>query len=593
MSDRQLDAQRAARPFKLLLIDNDPIFRLGLRMALEPFPALQVVAQADSGAAALETLVSSAGTENAPDLVVLELGLGSSGSDRSPGLQLCGELKAQYPNLPVFLLTWVQEPAQLAAAKATGADGYCLKGTDISVIAQALCQVASGEAYWSELVQTQNIASVRGSGVTQTNRSLLLLQIRQSGLGQIEEAIAQVAAEIQNPNLSNLDWLILTGRLRELRASRWLVNQLLPVVGSPEAARKTRENLFFTPARSTGVPPVNVNRVPPANPQSSALSPQPSALSATLNKIQYGVQNLTGAPLEIDILRDEKKRELLYLILDKLQDVLDELRLSQVPPEAIAQKRSLILRDLWQQSTTDFFGKYYTLRIGNLEVDIVNTLLRDVLIVQTSILDKIPFLVEMITHLLFQTPLTIENAVYPYGTPEARQHIEFILDNLVIQVANSVVQPLLNYFADVEAIKQGFYTRRLISSREIARFRNDLSWKYRREIYIEEPKAIFESRYILLTLSGIGIKKVSIYAPRAFELEQLTGLQLAVTLLLETRDAIAPRIRATVAFLGSGVVYILTQVIGRAIGLIGRGIIQGIGTTLQETRFGKNSQKQK
>ncbi|MBD1832234.1 DUF3685 domain-containing protein [Cyanobacteria bacterium FACHB-472] len=587
MSDRKLDAQRAARPFKLLLIDNDPIFRLGLRMALEPFPALQVFAQADSGAAALETLVSSAGTENAPDLVVLELGLGSSGSDWSPGLQLCGELKAQYPNLPVFLLTWVQEPAQLAAAKATGADGYCLKGTDISVIAQALCQVASGEAYWSELVQTQNIPSVRGSGVTQKNRSLLLLQMRQSGLGQIEEAIAQVTAEIQNPNLSNLDWLILTGRLRELRASRWLVNQLLPVVGSPEATRKTKENLFFTPA------PARSTDVPPANPQSSALNPQPSALSATLNKIQYGVQNLTGAPLEIDILRDEKKRELLYLILDKLQDVLDELRFSQVPPEAIAQKRSLILRDLWQQSTTDFFGKYYTLPIGNLEVDIVNTLLRDVLIVQSSILDKIPFLGEMITHLLFQTPLTIENAVYPYGTPEARQHIEFILENLVIQVANSVVQPLLNYFADVEAIKQGFYTRRLISSREIARFRNELSWKYRREIYIEEPKAIFESRYILLTLSGVGIRKISIYAPRAFELEQLTGLQLAVTLLLETRDAIAPRIRATVAFLGSGVVYILTQVIGRAIGLVGRGVIQGIGTTLQETRFGKNSQKQK
>jgi DNA-binding NarL/FixJ family response regulator len=587
MSDRQLDAQRAARPFKLILIDNDPIFRLGLRMALEPFPALQVVAQSDSGAAALETLVSSTGTENTPDLVVLELGLGSSGSDRLPGLQLCGELKAQYPNLPVFLLTWVQEPAQLAAAKATGADGYCLKGTDISVIAQALCQVASGEAYWSELVQTQNIPSVRGSGVTQKNRSLLLLQMRRSGLGQIEEAIAQVAAEIQNPNLSNLDWLILTGRLRELRASRWLVNQLLPVVGSPEATRKTRDNLFVTPA------PARSADVPPANPQPSAVSPQPSALSATLNKIQYGVQNLTGAPLEIDILRDEKKRELLYLILDKLQDVLDELRLSQVPPEAIAQKRSLILRNLWQQSTTDFFGKYYTLQIGNLEVDIVNTLLRDVLIVQTSILDKIPFLVEMITHLLFQTPLTIENAVYSYGTPEARQHIEFILENLVIQVANSVVQPLLNYFADVEAIKQGFYTRRLISSREIARFRNDLSWKYRREIYIEEPKAIFESRYILLTLNGIGIRKISIYAPRAFELEQLTGLQLAVTLLLETRDAIAPRIRASVAFLGSGVVYILTQVIGRAIGLVGRGVIQGIGTTLQETRFGKNSQRQK
>ncbi|MEG4329441.1 DUF3685 domain-containing protein, partial [Microcoleus sp. herbarium5] len=38
----------------------------------------------------------------------------------------------------------------------------------------------------------------------------------------------------------------------------------------------------------------------------------------------------------------------------------------------------------------------------------------------------------------------------------------------------------------------------------------------------------------------------------------------------------------------AGVVYVLTQVIGRGIGLIGRGIIQGIGNSLQDSKFGKN-----
>ncbi|WP_234709980.1 DUF3685 domain-containing protein, partial [Kamptonema formosum] len=62
------------------------------------------------------------------------------------------------------------------------------------------------------------------------------------------------------------------------------------------------------------------------------------------------------------------------------------------------------------------------------------------------------------------------------------------------------------------------------------------------------------------------IQKISIYSPRNQELAQLSGVQLVVTLVLEMRDATAPRVRAIIAFLGTGVVYVLTQVIGRGIG---------------------------
>ncbi|MEZ2322328.1 MAG: DUF3685 domain-containing protein, partial [Microcoleus sp.] len=39
---------------------------------------------------------------------------------------------------------------------------------------------------------------------------------------------------------------------------------------------------------------------------------------------------------------------------------------------------------------------------------------------------------------------------------------------------------------------------------------------------------------------------------------------------------------------GVGVVYVLTEVVGRGIGLVGRGVIQGIGNSLQDSKFGKN-----
>ena len=572
------------RMIKLMLIDDDSIFRLGLVTALAAFGDLQIVAEADSLPAALEMLASRAGTQSAADLVVLELSLNRLSPargepDGSPGgLELCQQLKTQYPTLPILLLCSPAEPSYLAAARAIGVDGYCPKGTPVSVIVQAMRQVANGVAYWGAL-PAANLS-------TQSPRNLPTWhhRQRQSGLRQIDSALAEATSVLQNPHLSMLDWLFWSGRQRELRAARWLVNQLLPgeiVILQPVPNTPELRALSLEQAEES-------EKIP------HSTTPQPSGLfDTTLANIQLGVENLTGSPLEIDILRAERKRELLALILRQLEAVLDELRFSQVQPVQLPQKLPVVVRDLWQASTTDFFGKYYTLPVGNREYEVVNILLQDAAIVKGAILDKIPLLVDLFAYLLYETPIAIDNAAYAAQTPEAIERAEALLQNLILQVANAVVQPLLNHLADVEIIKQSFYDRRLISSREIARLRNDLSWKYRLEQYIVEPKAIFESRYNLLVLGGRGIRKMSIYAPRREELEQLTGIQLAVSLGLETRDAIAPRLRAIVSSLGSSVIYVLTQVIGRGIGLIGRGIIQGVGSSLQSTRFGKNGERRK
>ncbi|MEL6326914.1 MAG: DUF3685 domain-containing protein, partial [Cyanobacteria bacterium J06626_23] len=192
-----------------------------------------------------------------------------------------------------------------------------------------------------------------------------------------------------------------------------------------------------------------------------------------------------------------------------------------------------------------------------------------------------------------QESLLIDGSPYIATTPEAIRHSEQLLENLLIQMANAVVQPLLNRLADVETIKKSFYNRRLMSTRDIEKFRNDLAWQARIDRWVNEPKAIFESQYRLWMLTPIGIDQTSIYAPRRDELDRLSGLQWAVTMALETRDALSPRVRAVIAFVGSGFVYVLTEVVGRGIGLIGRGVIQGIGTAWQDTRRGKRREPYK
>jgi hypothetical protein len=64
------------------------------------------------------------------------------------------------------------------------------------------------------------------------------------------------------------------------------------------------------------------------------------------------------------------------------------------------------------------------------------------------------------------------------------------------------------------------------------------------------------------------------------ELRNLPWPQQLVTLALEARDALAPQLQSLLQSLGDLIVVVLTQVIGRAIGLVGRGIAQGMGRSV-------------
>jgi len=464
----------------------------------------------------------------------------------------------------------------------------------------------------------------------------MLAYFCQSGLREIDAALAVVQADLEEVKAADptdlpsiLDGVVLSGRRRELLAARWIVSQLLfegkeeKVFGRKQRGegRKQRGEGRREKEEIRGENLLNNSQSQLANSQVSAESLvvatnwQGSLFDSAAAKLQLDLVNLTGLPLEIDILRSTKKRELMSSILRKLEDLLEELRFSQVQPTQLSQKMPAILRDLWEATIIDFFGRYYTLQtretlvfdgrqtslklaesqgesatylLAGSGVEVVRMLLADADVVSAQILDKIPMTVDLFAHLLFEIPLTVDNISCVAGSPEAMQRAEALLENLAIQVASGAVQPLLNNLANIEEIKQIFYDGKLISTREIERFRNNLSWRYRWDSYFVEPKAIFESKFWLFVLGDSGIKRISIYAPRNLELAQLSGWQLALTLLLETRDAIAPRVRAVISLLGAGAVYVLTQVIGRGIGLIGRGIIQGIGNSLQDSKFGKN-----
>ena len=567
----------ADRSIHLLTIESDPVILSGLVTCLNRFSDLQVSREAENVSSAWQILtnseseIGSLAEARSPwriDLILLGLPLSTDITAPSASIAFCQQVKARYPDLPILLLATPQNQ-DLGTLFQLGIAGCCLRGSSILDLVVAIRKVATGETSWA-------IEILQQIGIGTDNSSISLpKRWRLTSLQQIETTLTKLNARLDNSpdrdRLSRLDRLILSGRKRELNTARWLVKQLFPVTD---------------PVDSNLDPSSSISKlVTSPLPQISQSNPQPQSLFEQIaSKLQSGLNNFTPMALEIDMLRQEKKRELFYLILQQFEGLVDELRFSQVTIEQLAAKQSGLLQDLWRSIVTDFFGRYHTLSIENNHIEIIPVILQDAQIVYIEILAKIPQSIELLNYLLFKTPLVVDTTISNPDSQTSEDRACILLENLTIQMANAVMQPLLNRFGNVESIKAGFYDRKLLSSREIEKFRNELSWRYRIDRYIGEPQAIFESKYRLFVFTSYGIDRVAIYAPRPQELAQLAGIPLVVTLALETRDALSPRLKMATTFIGSSIVYLLTEIIGRGIGLIGRGVIKGVGNIWQESK---------
>jgi DNA-binding NarL/FixJ family response regulator len=652
------------RPLQLMLVDEDPVFRLGLKVWLEQQGDFTVVAEAEGAQKALEEVRSRFQTYqqafNEPtlqrvapppvpiDLIILDLDIGARDPEATPGLQLCQQIKTEFPGLPVLVLSAQAEPVLQAAAERMGADGYGTRSMSVRRLAQLIRQAAVGApAEVAQVPPSQATSQTIGESAIRADRlgmgdrsaapptslndipgplTAMRISMRLSGLRQIDQNLADINLARQRTT-TWLNQAVLDGQKRELMAARWLISAIWRTPKFSDQPNRLNSRRAGQASANRQLNPSSTDWIRAAQQggygsnyadltaarylDREALIPRTAAaLAATearlqerpgdvqnvvfegvFAKLQRPLKNISQSPLEIDILRADKKLELLYLVLRQLEELLVDLRASQIQPGQLPGRSLQVIHDLWDAVNTEFFGKYYTVRVGYVEEEVVALLQREKTIVQAQILDRIPRVSELFGHWLFQEPMVIESSPYLATTPTAIAYSERLLENLIIQVANAVIQPLLNRLADVESIKKSLYTSRLMSSRDIERFRNDLSWRYRWDRLVNEPKAIFESRYNLYMLTPNGIDMTAIYAPRRAELDRLGGIPLMVTLAMETRDALSPRLRAAIALVGSSVVYVLTEVLGRGIGLVGRGILQGVGNAWQDTK-GKQRRQQ-
>ena len=163
---------------KILLVDDHPLVRDGLRARLEAAPHLRVVGEAGSGQQALEL----AGRCQ-PDLVLMDVNMrGGSGIDAT------ARLTARYPGIAVLILSMHDKPEYVSQAMQAGARGYVLKDAPGKDIVLAIETVMGGGIYYSAALARQ-LASPLAADNQLTSREQEVL--RHIAAGQSNKQIAR------------------------------------------------------------------------------------------------------------------------------------------------------------------------------------------------------------------------------------------------------------------------------------------------------------------------------------------------------------------------------------------------------------------
>ena len=141
----------AGQSLRVLIADDHPLFRDGLRMLLATTPDLEVVAEAHSGVEAV-ALATNDGTP--PDVVVMDLQMPGLN-----GIQATRQILSLAPQVHILIVTMFEDDASIFAAMRAGARGYVLKDAAQEDVLRAIRSVGRGEAIFSPAIATRVLDS--------------------------------------------------------------------------------------------------------------------------------------------------------------------------------------------------------------------------------------------------------------------------------------------------------------------------------------------------------------------------------------------------------------------------------------------------
>ena len=188
----------AAQRFRVMIVDDHPIMRDGLRDALDSEEDFEVVGQAADGAEAVRSAQSLQ-----PDVIVMDAIMPNKN-----GVDACREIMDQLPDTRVLILTASTEEDAIIEAVAAGATGYLHKHSGPEELADAVRDVARGRLRIPDRSIRKAFEMIRGSrgltasgalkALTQNQREILTMFARGNTYAQIAEARGNKTVTVRN-----------------------------------------------------------------------------------------------------------------------------------------------------------------------------------------------------------------------------------------------------------------------------------------------------------------------------------------------------------------------------------------------------------
>ena len=469
-------------------------------------------------------------------------------------------LQERWQPAPLLLLL----PESLSAGRdqllALGAEGLLQNG-GVAELTSAVETLLSG----GRVVQLQS--SVSQPRQTDSAAMGLGQWLLVSGLQQISNDLQVIEAMLQPPPKQGLLRVLLEGRCRELHQARvlllWLwgplqmgLTDVAPLSEAPRPSSDSHEPTSITLR------------------QRNAVAVWESIHGRLDVAVNDGLINATGRLLAIEALQPERRRELLLGLLQQLDQLLARLRRDELNADCWNELQP----ELRRQALTSMAGSYVRIPRNGSLLSVAAALLDDADFTDEDM--DLPDPIGMLAPLLADQPVLVNGQLLPADDPRALLQLEALVSNWLVRTAELIGAELLEACGSWPELRRYLLGERLLATRELDRLRNQLNSQLRWADWIERPIQLYESRRLLFELRGGRIEPRLLTEPRDEELNQLGWWQRQVALLLETRDALAPQVQALIQRLGDLAVVLLTQVLGRAIGLIGRGIAQGMGRGL-------------
>lgn len=157
------------KSLRILLVDDHPFVREGIRSFLSDIADLQIVAEASSALDGFQLA-----KKHLPDLILLDINMPGMN-----GVEAVGQFKKLLPGVKILILTVHNSREYVLHAAESGANGYLLKEAPPEELLQAIRAIQEGQFYYSNAVMAHVITKIQGPGLAPHHENPLTARERE------------------------------------------------------------------------------------------------------------------------------------------------------------------------------------------------------------------------------------------------------------------------------------------------------------------------------------------------------------------------------------------------------------------------------